>query len=56
MDERQFVATVTLFLRDMAYVSLALIGPPDAAQEALAVLLGGVRKLGRAAKNARPHQ
>ena len=42
MDERQFVA-VTPFLRDMAYVSLVLIGPvdaDDAAQEALAVPLG----------------
>jgi len=40
MDERQCVATVTPFLGDMANVSLALIGPSDAAQEALAVPLG----------------
>lgn len=44
MDERQFVAAVTPSLRDMAYVSLALIDPADAdaaAQEALATPLGG---------------
>jgi RNA polymerase sigma-70 factor, ECF subfamily len=38
MDERQFVAAITPFLRDMTYVALALLGPADAddaAQEAL---------------------